>query len=607
MSKLNELCESVLEADTALPGSSAVSVAPEKESRDDDGVDRETAEQKPEAVEAPSVPATAEVPLSWDELKSAATQRLDVDRRNSPSSAGLGISTFVLAALLSFLVGIVVQTHIRHGLSPSGVAALLTFGASLLTFFFCRSWFRQAWDERNQIIDAAVDEVVRSELHTQVKTTDEAFATVRDEIYAKLRGEADQREEQLQEKSLRELEKVRVFFESLLEKHVFRINRDLREAEAELERRRSKESDDQEASAASEKRLVAERDQLRSQLEEIRAELDTAKSAIAERDDKIDSIRVAAESDKARRSEEAAAVEAGLEEGLAAVESEIQSLERQLSERQEQCERLDSEVERLTAEAESAAATHVNFFDSVSAKLNAHLHLAEKLAEDLDADGENESAAASAKVTSGMREQLKKLRHLVRQVIDLGRLQSGVWKPTFSPVKVDKIVDEVVGELAPSAKKKGVRVELKGFEALPGILTDRRLLTRALRELIANALAYSDRQGRVVVSSEFEPGPDDESATTGGDLPKLVSQGRLAISVEDNGKGIAAGDLERVFEPFEQGDQPRFSLSGAGAGLGLALSRGYVEQLGGELRAASDKGRGSVFSFDFPIGDRADS
>ena len=76
----------------------------------------------------------------------------------------------------------------------------------------------------------------------------------------------------------------------------------------------------------------------------------------------------------------------------------------------------------------------------------------------------------------------------------------------------------------------------------------------------------------------------------------------VEINIRDNGCGVSEKDLERIFEPFEHGDTPRFSLVGAGSGLGLALSKAYVNQIGGTLEVESEAGRGSTFTILVPEG-----
>ena len=120
--------------------------------------------------------------------------------------------------------------------------------------------------------------------------------------------------------------------------------------------------------------------------------------------------------------------------------------------------------------------------------------------------------------------------------------------------------------------------------ALP-VRHDRDALSRVVLNLLANAYKYTGEEKRIGVVLRDR-------------------DGRVEIRVEDNGIGIAASDLERVFEPFYR-VETRSAGSAAGAGLGLAIVRQLVRLHGGEATAASEPGRGSVFTVTLPAAEGA--
>ena len=117
---------------------------------------------------------------------------------------------------------------------------------------------------------------------------------------------------------------------------------------------------------------------------------------------------------------------------------------------------------------------------------------------------------------------------------------------------------------------------------------DREKLQQILLNLLGNAVKFTHARdgapGRIEVWCSVADGP-------GG--------GRVALHVHDTGGGIAADQLERVFEPFVQADQ-RLTRSSEGVGLGLAISRDLARGMGGELTVASVVGEGSTFTLTLP-------
>jgi CheY-like chemotaxis protein len=128
--------------------------------------------------------------------------------------------------------------------------------------------------------------------------------------------------------------------------------------------------------------------------------------------------------------------------------------------------------------------------------------------------------------------------------------------------------------MAPLAQRKGVSLTLS---AQPGLLvdTDRTLIERVLRNLLDNAIKYTDR-GSIAFEARRE-GP------------------WVALAVVDTGRGIPPSEHERIFEEFYQVDNPERDRQ-RGLGLGLAIVRRLVGLLGGELRVESELGRGSTFT-----------
>lgn len=171
-------------------------------------------------------------------------------------------------------------------------------------------------------------------------------------------------------------------------------------------------------------------------------------------------------------------------------------------------------------------------------------------------------------------ESLQRLGRLVADLLDLSRVTAGALVAAAEPVWLSDLVPPALDELGPPAAE--VKVEVP--DTLDPVRGDPALITRALVNVLGNALRYSP-QGR----------PPEVTACTRGATVQLM--------VSDHGPGIPARDRERVFTPFQRlGDTDR----SAGLGLGLALSRGLLEAMGGRLIPEDTAGGGLTMVLSLP-------
>ncbi|MGW7410875.1 DUF4118 domain-containing protein [Streptomyces sp. NPDC054863] len=174
------------------------------------------------------------------------------------------------------------------------------------------------------------------------------------------------------------------------------------------------------------------------------------------------------------------------------------------------------------------------------------------------------SAADEAELLEGIEAGADRLDHLVGNLLDMSRLQTGTVTPLIRTIDLDEVVPMALVGVP------GDSVLLDIPETLPMVEVDKGLLERVVANVVENAVKYS---------------PDD--------TPVLVAASALADRVElrviDRGPGVPDEAKERIFEPFQRyGDTPR----GAGVGLGLAVARGFVEALDGTLTAEDTPGGG---------------
>lgn len=182
----------------------------------------------------------------------------------------------------------------------------------------------------------------------------------------------------------------------------------------------------------------------------------------------------------------------------------------------------------------------------------------------------------------------ERLSELVQQIIELSRLQSDDPLLTPSEVSVDDVVAAAAAQCGELAASHSVTLTTSGTPGLR-VLGSEAQLTSALVNLITNAISYSDSGARVAVSVRLAQDSDDDF---------------VEISVADNGIGIRAEELERIFERFYRVDYARSRAKG-GTGLGLSIVKHILGAHGGTVNVWSRVGQGSTFTLRLPAHDEA--
>jgi len=182
------------------------------------------------------------------------------------------------------------------------------------------------------------------------------------------------------------------------------------------------------------------------------------------------------------------------------------------------------------------------------------------------------------------------LLDLIDDILDLSRIEVGKLRVDCGPVDPTVLVRDIATLMTERAVAKGLRFDVDFGDRLPATIdTDATRLRQILVNLIGNAIKFT-AHGHVKLT--VRPSSPDTACRT------------LLFRVEDTGIGIAAHNLQRVFEPFEQADASTTRRYG-GAGLGLAISRHLARLLGGDIDAASELGAGAVFTVSHPVPDAA--
>ena len=172
------------------------------------------------------------------------------------------------------------------------------------------------------------------------------------------------------------------------------------------------------------------------------------------------------------------------------------------------------------------------------------------------------------------REDTTRLDRLMRELLDLSKIESGAVTPVFAPIRPSALIAAAIDPLRLQVESHGIRLDVDAPPDLPAVSVDRSQIERVITNLVTNAMRATPAGGAITVAA----------AQRGEEI---------AISVADTGTGIPREYLSRIFEPFVQVSH----ATGGGAGLGLTISRRIVEAHGGQLTVQSSPGQGSIFTF----------
>ena len=228
-------------------------------------------------------------------------------------------------------------------------------------------------------------------------------------------------------------------------------------------------------------------------------------------------------------------------------------------------------------EAIKASEIKSAFLATMSHEIRTPLHGVLGLAEILSHSAlvESDQATVQAIQASG-----RLLLTIVNDILDLSRLEKGQLHLESIPFQLDQVLGNLIDLNLPGARKKNLGLWLRIEPGVPNLLQgDPTRLQQILMNLVSNALKFT-AQGEVVISAR-------------------PIQGQIRLEVKDSGEGIAAADMDRLFQPFEQLDSSITRRFG-GSGLGLAISQALAQSMGSQIQVESQPGVGSRFYLNLP-------
>ncbi|PWC62195.1 hypothetical protein TSH58_25600 [Azospirillum sp. TSH58] len=180
---------------------------------------------------------------------------------------------------------------------------------------------------------------------------------------------------------------------------------------------------------------------------------------------------------------------------------------------------------------------------------------------------------------------METLKGLLDSLLDVSQLDAGVIEPRIEDIPVKPLLDDIGSSYAPVAAAKGLDLQVVNHHDLT-VRSDRNLLGRMVRNLVENAIRYTERG---VIRLECHP-----------------LDGHAGIQVRDTGIGISGEQMSWIFEEFYQVGNPERDRN-QGLGLGLAIVQKLSALLGHPVEVRSELGKGSVFRISVPLGDAAES
>jgi len=178
------------------------------------------------------------------------------------------------------------------------------------------------------------------------------------------------------------------------------------------------------------------------------------------------------------------------------------------------------------------------------------------------------------------------MQKLIDDLLDYSKVEAGKLTIEVTGIKLNKVVNEVLDSLTPSAERKGLEVKLTIDDQINPLLRgDPIRIRQVLMNIVSNAIKFSDH-GRISIEVKK--------------VKNFATNELIRFSVSDQGIGISPNQIEKLFNAFTQGDNSSTRKFG-GTGLGLAISKKIVELLKGQIGVESKPGIGSTFWFEIPF------
>jgi signal transduction histidine kinase/CheY-like chemotaxis protein len=256
------------------------------------------------------------------------------------------------------------------------------------------------------------------------------------------------------------------------------------------------------------------------------------------------------------------------------LENQIRARTEEVKNALSKLEKANEELKQARDAAERANSSKTRFFTAVGHDLLQPLHAARlSLGELADA----QQTVANQRLATNVATSLSAIEDLLTSILDLSKLEAGVFVPSLQPVSLQALFEQLVAGIQPIARKKGLAFNCRTTQAT--VTSDPLMLRRVLQNLLANAINYTQSGGLLLAARE--------------------RGAHIRIEVWDTGPGISALERDRIFEEFQRGAASERS-GGTGFGLGLSIVKRMSEALQHPLDLCSRIGHGTRFALTVP-------
>jgi two-component system sensor histidine kinase GlrK len=180
-----------------------------------------------------------------------------------------------------------------------------------------------------------------------------------------------------------------------------------------------------------------------------------------------------------------------------------------------------------------------------------------------------------------LEKESNRLVGMLNSLLDLSKMEAGMMSFNLEPKNIRPLIDQAIEEISPLVEAKKIHLEVMATKELPTIKIDSERILQALRNIIGNAVKFTPEAGQVKISVR-------------------LTDHQVEVSVADTGPGIPKGNLNTIFEKFQQATGGGSSPI-QGTGLGLAIAKQIITHHGGKIWAESRLGQGSTFIFVLPV------
>ncbi|WP_298719392.1 GAF domain-containing protein [uncultured Oceanisphaera sp.] len=252
-------------------------------------------------------------------------------------------------------------------------------------------------------------------------------------------------------------------------------------------------------------------------------------------------------------------------------------LYRQLNER----EQFTEQLRQARDQAEQASRAKTDFLSSMSHELRTPLNAIMGFAQLLQSNKRASLDERQLRQVEQIYKSGSHLLNLINEVLDLARIEAGRINMSLEAIQPREVIDDACDTLMPIARQQGVALHIDAaLNRMPAVLADYTRLKQVMINLISNAIKYNRSEGKVYIGCRQH-----------ADL--------LRVSVRDTGPGIDPLYLEQLFQPFNRLGAENGAIEGTG--VGLALTKSILEQMGGRIGVDNHHGEGCEFWFCLPL------